>query len=86
MNTEEAKRLFKSLTDKWQYVEIIIGEFGEPRLYDPLIDLNISLEAVLDMFTLDDCIKEMDLFIRNGREFMNIKFFPPEGNIPDLTV
>ena len=84
MNTEEAKRLFKSLTDKWQYVEIIIGEFGEPRLHDPLIDLNISLEAILDMFTLDDCIKEMDSFIRNGREFMNIKFPSSEGDRQDL--
>lgn len=84
MNIEEAKRLFKPITDKWHDVEIITGEFGEPRIHDPLIDLNFTLESILDIFTLDDCIKEMDSLIRNGREFMNIKYFPPEGNVPDL--
>lgn len=84
MNTEEAKRLFKPITDKWHDVEIRTGEFGEPRIYDPLINLNFTLESILDIFTLDGCIEEMDLLIRNGREFMNIKFPSPEGDRPDL--
>lgn len=74
MNIEEVRRLFKPLTDKWHDVEIIIGESGEPRLYDPLINLNVTLEAVLDIFTLEGCIEEMDSLICNGRKFMNIKF------------
>ena len=84
MNTEEAKRLFKPITDKWHGVEIKTGEFGEPRIHDPLIDLNITLESALDIFPIDACIEEMDSLIRNGREFMNIKYFPPEGDIPEL--
>ena len=75
MNIEEAKRFFKPITDKWHDVEIITGEFGEPRLYDSLTDCNITLESALDIFTLDACIEEMDSLIRNGREFMNMKFF-----------
>ena len=75
MNIEEAKNFFKSLTDKWHDLEIRTGEFGEPRLYDPLTDCNITLESALDIFTLDACIEEMDSLIRNGREFMNMKFF-----------
>lgn len=84
MNTEEAKKLFKSLIDKWHDLEIRTGEFGEPRIYDPLIDLNITLESILDIFTLDACVEEVDSLIRNGREFMNIKFFPSEGDVPEL--
>ncbi len=85
MNIEEARSVFKPLTDKWHDVEIIIGESGEPRLYDPLINLNFSIEAILDVFTLERCIEEMDSMIRNGREYMNIKF-PSEGNILDLVI
>lgn len=84
MNTEEAKRFFKPITDKWHDVEIRTGEFGEPRIYDPLINLNFTLESILDIFTLDGCIDEIDSLIRNGREFMNIKFSSPDGVRPDL--
>ena len=86
MNTEEAKRILKPLIEKWHDLEIRTGEFGEPRIYDPLINLNFTLESILDIFTLDACIEELDSLICNGREFMNIKYFPPEGNIPDLAV
>lgn len=84
MNIEEAKRLCKPLTDKWHDLEIIIGEFGEPRIHDPLIDLNFTLESILDIFTLDECIEEIDSLIRYGREYMNLKFSSPEGDRPDL--
>lgn len=84
MNIEEAKRFFKPITDKWHDVEIRTGEFGEPRIYDPLINLNFTLESILDIFTLDGCIDEIDSLICNGREFMNIKFPTPEGDRPDL--
>lgn len=84
MNTEEAKRIFKPLIEKWHDLEIRTGEFGEPRIYDPLINLNFTLESILDIFTLDACIEEMDSLIRNGREFMNIKFPSPEEDRPDL--
>ena len=84
MNTEEAKRLFKPITDKWHGVEIKTGEFGEPRIHDPLIDLNITLESALDIFPIDACIEEMVSLIRNGREYMNIKFPSSEEDRPDL--
>ena len=84
MNIEEAKRLFKPITGKWHDVEIRTGEFGEPRICDPLINLNFTLESILDIFTLDGCIDEIDSLIRNGREFMNIKFPTPEGDRPNL--
>ncbi len=84
MNIEEARKFFKPLTDKWHDLEIRTGEFGEPRIYDPLIDLNFTLESILDIFTLDGCIDEIDSLIRNGREYMNIKFSSPDGVRPDL--